>query len=396
MWIFLFLVLTDLFVWWRLLIDMRSHPGIGRAFVIAVKLLLTAALWWFTVSILIYNGEFAAPANAFRIISFGTISALTITLGIIYLLSAIIAIFPGRNKGRRMVSMAWINITIAAIILAIFADGFYRQRFELKIVREEITVDSLDPRLEGLRIVLISDLHLSSYYGHYEKLESVIDSVNALKPDLLLNTGDFVSYGWQEFGGCDTILRKARAAYGAFSVAGNHDDGTYHPDYDEVYGAQCAEIIAEKAKASGYEMLADNSLIVSINGTEVMIAGVVTHGHRLNMRYGDFDSALAGSDTTDLTILLVHDPAAWETVTGLQQKIDLVLSGHTHGMQIGFPTPRGRISPASIFHKYWSGHYESDGRDLFVTTGLGTMGMAIRIFMPPEIILLTLKSKNNY
>ena len=90
---------------------------------------------------------------------------------------------------------------------------------------------------------------------------------------------------------------------------------------------------------------------------------------------------------------MVHDPAAWDTVQTFPGKVDLVLSGHTHGMQIGLPTPWGRISPASIFHEYWNGHYEFNGMDLYVTTGLGSMGLAERIFMPPEIVLITLTSE---
>ena len=391
--IFIILILTDIFLWWLLLRDLGTRSRALLVAVIAVKSLLSALLLWLIAGIIFYRGEFADPANAFRYIVFGAVAALTVTLWITYSLISISARLLNRIIRRRMTGVVLANILLACAVVILFADGYFRQRFDVRVIRKEIFIDSLDKRVEGMKVVLISDLHLSSYYGHYDRLEEIIDTVNSLKPDILFNTGDFITYGWQEFGSCDTILRRARTAAGAYAIAGNHDDGTYYPGYDEAYGALCAEMINEKVAASGYTMLNDSSLTVSFNGTLISIGGVVTHGHRLDMRYGDFRKVLSVPDSASLHILLVHDPAAWDTVLVLPEKIDLVLSGHTHGMQIGLPTPWGKLTPASYFHKYWGGHYEFNGSNLYVTTGLGTIGMAERIFMPPEIILLTLKSK---
>lgn len=373
--------------------DIRNRGSIAFVTVVAVKALLTALLLWLIAGTIVYRGEFASPANAFRQIVFGAVAALTMALGISYAFISIIAHMVGRILHHRLTGVVWVNILFAGILTVIFADGFFRQRFDVRIIRREIKVDRLDPGLEGMKLVLISDLHLSSYYGHYKRLEKVIETVNSLQPDMLFNTGDFITYGWQEFGDCDTILSKARAAGGSFAIAGNHDDGTYYPDYDDAYGVECAKMIQRKVTASGYTMLNDSSVTVTFNGALIRVAGVITHGHRLDMRYGDFAKALAGPDSVTLKILMVHDPAAWDTIQTFPAKVDLVLSGHTHGMQLGLPTPWGRISPASIFHDYWNGHYEFSGTDLFVTTGLGTMGMAGRIFMPPEIVLMTLTSE---
>lgn len=391
--IFIILVLTDLFLWWRLLSDIRDRRSVAFISVITVKALLTALLLWLMTGLVFYRGEFTSPANTFRYIVFGTVAALTVTLAISWTLISTIVRLAGRIFHRKLQGVIWVNILFALTLTVIFADSFIRQRFDVRIIRREIKVDRLDPRLEGMKLVLISDIHLSSYHGHYKRLEDVIETVNSLQPDMLFNTGDFITYGWQEFGDCDTILIKARPAAGSFAIAGNHDDGTYYPGYDDAYGAECARMIERKVEASGCTMLNDSSVTITFNGALIRVAGVVTHGHRLDMRYGDFEKALAGPDSVALKILLVHDPAAWDTVQTFPGKADLVLSGHTHGMQIGFPTPWGRISPASIFHDYWNGHYEFGGTDLFVTTGLGTMGMAGRIFMPPEIVLITLTSE---
>jgi len=391
--IIIILILTDLFLWWRLLSVIKNRRSIAFVSVVVVKALLTALLMWMIAGTVLYRGEFAAPANAFRQIVFGSVAALTIAIGISYVVISIIARLLGFMIHRTLTGVVWVNILFAGILTVIFTDGFFRQRFDVRIIRKEIKVDGLDPRLEGMKLVLISDLHLSSYHGNYKRLEKVIETVNSLQPDMLFNTGDFITYGWPEFGGCDTILNKARAAGGSFAIPGNHDDGTYYPDYDDAYGAECARMVESKVAASGYTMLNDSSVTVTFNGALIRVAGVITHGHRLDMRYGDFAKALAGPDSVTLKILMVHDPAAWDTVRTYPGMVDLVLSGHTHGMQVGLPTPWGRISPASIFHAYWNGHYEFNGADLFVTTGLGTMGIAARIFMPPEIVLITLTSE---
>ncbi|HUW92440.1 MAG TPA: metallophosphoesterase [Bacteroidales bacterium] len=391
--IFIILILTDLFVWWRLLTDMKKNSRVALALAIAVKSIMTALLLWLITGMIFYRGDFADPANAFGNIAFGTVAALTITIGISYSAISISIRILSRMLHRRLTLLTWANIIFAGVIIILFADGYFRQRFDVRTITQEIIVDNLDHRLERMKIVLISDLHLSSYYGHYDRLEDVIESVNDLEPDILFNTGDFITYGWQEFGGCDTILRRARSTIGAFAIPGNHDDGTYYTDFDEAYGEECTEMINRKVAASGYTMLNDSFLTVSYKGAGILIAGVITHGHHLDMRYGDFEKAMSSPDTSALKILLVHDPAAWDTVRFLPTEYDLTLSGHTHGMQVGLPTPWGTITPASYFHKYWGGHYEFKGMDLFVTTGLGTMGLAERIFMPPEIVLLTLKSK---
>jgi len=85
--------------------------------------------------------------------------------------------------------------------------------------------------------------------------------------------------------------------------------------------------------------------------------------------------------------MLLHDPAGWLLTAVTGRMPQLTLSGHTHGMQAGMPG--GKRSPAERFHERWKGLYKLDGSHLYVTTGLGTMGMAVRLFMPPEIVILT-------
>ena len=391
MWVFIILLLTDLYIWWRLTGDLRHQNRILQTFVLIAKASFSVVFLYLIIRLVSYRGEFADPANAFRYIEFGAMGGLLISVGILYLAVSVLIHLLGRFIHRRLQLVLTINIIISALLVVLFADGFFRQRFDTRVTHEEIKIPDLDPGLDGLRIVLISDLHLSSWEGHYDRLAAVIDSVNALKPDLLINAGDFITFGWQEYGECDTILRKAHSADGSFAVAGNHDDGTYHPGYNKAYGDMCSEMIRLKIAASEYTLLSDTAVIARHNGIAFAVAGVVTHGHHMSMSYGDFSKVFSEIPDSMFSLLIVHDPGAWDRALDNPRLPYLTLSGHTHGMQIGFPLHGRYISPAVFLHKRWKGLYTEDNKYLYVSTGLGTIGMALRIFMPPEIVVITLR-----
>jgi predicted MPP superfamily phosphohydrolase len=389
--VFIILLLTDIYIWRRLFTDLRQGNKILWAAVFTVKAITSFILLYLIIRLLFYKGEFADPANAFRYLAFGAIAALIVTVALSYLFTGIVNRLIEKVFHRKLRGLIIANLVISGALLLLLTDSYLRQRFDLRVVRQEITISNLDSRLDGLKIVLISDLHLCSWQGHYNRLAGVISSINAEKPDLLFNVGDFINFGWQEFGGCDTILRKARTVSGAFAVLGNHDDGTYYPHYDETYGQECAAMLSGKISASGYTLLSDTTVVINHNGAEIAISGIVTHGHHLNMYYGDFDKAFDLIPDSVFSLMLVHDPAAWDVAAQDTRMPQLAISGHTHGAQVGLPLPRGYISPVSLYDKRWKGLYSNDGKYLYVTTGLGTMGMALRIFMPPEIVVITLR-----
>ena len=382
-------MVAELWLWYALVTDLKRRNRVLRVVVCSVRALLTLALLYLTVRILAYRGEYADPANAFRHIVLGALAALLITAGSVYLIVRLLTWLLRRITRRKLKNAGLTGIIAFLLLVALFADGFFRQRFNVRVVREEIPVAGLAPGLSGMKIVLISDLHLSSWHGHYDRLDDIMSLINAEQPDLLINTGDFISYGWQEFGECDTILRKAHASCGAFAVDGNHDDGSYHPGYGSEYSRENDERLMLKIRSSGYTLLRDTTVVVSHNGAAVAIKGITTHGHHFAMSYGNFDRVMRLVPDSLFSIMLLHDPAGWDEAALHGRLPGLTLSGHTHGMQAGLPVPEGFISPASWLHKYWKGLYSQGDRYLYVTTGLGTMGMALRIFMPPEIVVLT-------
>ncbi len=393
MWIFVILLLADIYIFWRLIGDMKHRSRALQAVVLTVKAILSFILLYFIIRLITYRGEFADPANAYRYIVFGAVAALILTVGFLYLVTSIGTRLLGRILHRKLGGLVLANIIISGMLLLLFTDSFFRQRFDTRVMRQDVRISSLDSRLDGMKIVLVSDLHLSSWQGHYNRLEAVVSAINAENPDLLVNTGDFITFGWQEFGNCDTILRKAGAGSGAYAIYGNHDDGTYHPGYNESYGKECRQKLSEKITASGYSLLSDTTVLTEHNGARIAITGIVTHGHHFSMNYGNFNKAFDLIPDSVFSLLLVHDPGAWDVAEQYDGMPQLALAGHTHGMQAGLPFPGGYISPASIYHKYWRGLYSKQDKYLYATTGMGTIGMALRIFMPPEIVVITLKSK---
>jgi hypothetical protein len=292
--------------------------------------------------------------------------------------------------------IGWLTNTgliIAFLISSIIGLSTFRGRFNFKTEEVTIKISGLNQALEGLRIVQLSDMHLSTFYKNEKILVDVMHRVNSYEPDLILNTGDFVSYGWREFGRNDTILSLSKSRYGNFAVMGNHDFGTYHPSFTEADKDSSVMFLNNLVSASGYKVLNDEYSIVNIGGAKLALIGVITKGRHPGIIHGDLGRSTAGLDSVDLKILLTHDPNHWaEAVTG-KTDIDITLSGHTHGMQMGIITKNFKWSPAKYFYPHWHGLYSEGKQFHYVNRGLGVLSIPFRICMPPEITLITIKKE---
>jgi predicted MPP superfamily phosphohydrolase len=143
---------------------------------------------------------------------------------------------------------------------------------------------------------------------------------------------------------------------------------------------------------SGYRVLNDENVTVSIMGTKVSIIGVETSGRHPGIIHGNVEKAAEGTDSADLRILLIHDPNQWrQDVTG-KTGIELTFAGHTHGMQIGIITKKFRWSPSKYYYPEWNGLYSEGNQYLYVNRGLGVLSIPFRIWMPPEITIITLEA----
>lgn len=358
-----------------------------------IHVILSLWLWMLFFRIMSFDGFYDDPAHIWmQMALYGSLSAITFPRFIL-----IIFHFSGKlirlKTGGHIQWMTNTGLMAMTVIFLIITLGTLRGRFNFKTENITIAVKDLHKDLEGLKIVQLSDMHLATFNHHKAKLQMVIEKVNGFKPDLILNTGDFVTFGWREFDGNDTILNKAISKYGNYAVQGNHDFGIYHPDFTEADRKNNVLIVKNLIRKSGYQLLNDEFSKIKIGDASVALIGIQTSGRHPDIIHGDIQESIEGLDSADIKILLSHDPNHWEEAVKGKTDIDLTLSGHTHGMQMGITTKWFNWSPAKYFYPHWYGLFAEGEQQHYVNRGLGVLAIPFRIWMPPEITVITLARK---
>jgi predicted MPP superfamily phosphohydrolase len=247
------------------------------------------------------------------------------------------------------------------------AYGVFYERHQLTRLQQDLRVRGLPPALDGLRIGMITDVHHSAVVP----ADDVAHAVTLLKeadPDIIVLGGDYVSFFDRGYIGpvADLLTPLANARHGSFAVLGNHDDER------EVPAALASR---------GFTVLKDQRTALTINGERLDLAGI-----RFWTRTpGDIAAVLKGTGGT--TILLAHDPRRLAEASALD--VQLVLSGHTHGGQVLVPAVgpiAGRKFPVL------AGYATRENTSIFVSRGVGTVYVPIRINCPPDVAVLTLRT----
>jgi len=390
--LFILFIATELIT--PIVIQQRFYKKSKKLFYLLfiANAVMSVWFWILFIETKTYQGHFDTPSNVWKLtLMRGIISAVTLPRVII-----IITYFVARFLKLKINWLTNTGLAVASLLFLIIANGALFGRFNVKIDSVEIKIEGLHTDLDGLRIVQTGDLHLSSFYRHKKILSEFVDKINSLSPDIIVNTGDFVAYGWREFDNFDTILLKARARYGKIAVLGNHDFGTYQPNFSEADIKDNVLNISKKIESSGYFILNDEHTIINIGNAKIGVIGVITMGSHPNIVHGNLNAALQELDTVDLKIALTHDPNHFTIAIEGKTDIDITLSGHTHGMQMGIMTKNFKWSPSKYFYPHWNGLYVSENQYHYVNRGLGTsVVMPFRIWMPPEITLITLKKNDN-
>ncbi|HLN55549.1 MAG TPA: metallophosphoesterase [Bacteroidales bacterium] len=389
----IFLILTEAIS----LVVLRQHffvTGRTRYHIsLVAHFILSIWFWVLMIDVLGYGSFFDNPDNVWRFMAVaGMICAV-----ILPRLLVIVVHFTGkwikRKTGGHIRWLTNAGLAFSLFVLAVVGWGTLYGKLNFRYENVPVSIKGLNPELEGLKIVQISDLHLSGFYHHPEALQHVVEKINSLNPDLIINTGDFITIGWREFGRNDTVLASAKGRYGNFAIMGNHDAGIYHPEFTPADIENHRLIMNNLVKASGYNVLNDESTILKIGTASIGLIGVTTSGRHPNIIHGDVKKAAEGLDSLDLQILLTHDPNQWlEDVAGKYPEIKLTLSGHTHGMQLGIMTRWFKWSPSQYFYPHWNGLYRQGDQLHYVNRGLGVLAIPFRIWMPPEITIITLQS----
>ncbi|NPA37575.1 MAG: metallophosphoesterase [Chlorobi bacterium] len=295
-----------------------------------------------------------------------------------------------RISRKKFLSQAGIVFASAPFISLLF--GALKGRFAFDIIRTRIPFSNLPESFNGLKIIQISDLHLGSFNSNHKEIEKVVEMINNEKPDIICFTGDLVNNFHEETIGWDTIFKQLKAPLGKYSILGNHDYGDYSTWKYEAEKIANFEGIKDAHDRFGFNLLTNESVILTKNGDNIAIAGVENWGLPPFPQYGNLAKASKGIENIPFRILLSHDPDHWDAEVRKNGMYSLTLSGHTHGMQLGFKYKNFQWSPAKYKFRRWAGLYHVGKQYLYVNRGLGYLGMPARVGMPPEITVIELYS----
>ena len=283
-------------------------------------------------------------------------------------------ILPGRfihDPGRRRLLRAGRAAAIAAPAAVLPFTILYRNNLRLHEI--EIPLPGLARDLDGLRLVQLSDIHMSAFLSE-DELSRAIDMANETRAHLALVTGDLISVRRDPLDKCLRQLKRLRAEAGILGCHGNH----------EIY-ARSEAYTTEAGRRMGMDFLRSESRVLRFGTAEMNFAGV------------DYQPRskpyLAGAQTLKqpgmLNVLLSHNPDVFPVAA--RQGYDLTISGHTHGGQVNFEILDRSINVARFFTPYIYGLYREGAAQVFVTRGIGTVGVPVRFGAPPEIALIRLR-----
>lgn len=256
-----------------------------------------------------------------------------------------------------------------------FANGFWIEPGRLSVTREEISCARLPEALDGLRIGVMADIHYKPDQDE-ELLEAAVALLNREKPDLIALPGDFMDKDPSVIGPMLRVLGKLRPAHGVFASMGNHDGW-----------AGDGGNMRQRFEKAGISMLINRNHGIRVRNERLAIAAT----DHVWLGNPDPSATLRGVGADTPVIALVHEPDYFDEITA-RRNIHLQLSGHTHGGQCRVPLIGYAPAKVAYGRKYVYGAFERGDSRLFVTRGLGTVGLRVRFACPPEVAVLTLRS----
>jgi predicted MPP superfamily phosphohydrolase len=303
---------------------------------------------------------------------------------------------------------------IGAILATIVAIGLIvgmATRHCIQVREVTIYSKNLPKEFDGIRIAHITDLHFGNLSPRDIYLQKIVTKLNEIDPDMLVCTGDMMNLTAEEVNGLDGLFTSINAPLGRYAVMGNHDYG----DYSKWESAEAKQANLKAAyeayRRVGFVLLndsavqitnhklqiTDNTTLSTLNTqlSTISVIGVENWGKPPFPRYGDLAEATENFTPTQFNILLSHDPNHWkeEVVSEQYKYIDLTLSGHTHSAQMGINLGKLKWSPSQWIFDHWDGLYQEGSQYLFVSRGLGYVGIPFRLGMPAEISVITMRNE---
>lgn len=228
------------------------------------------------------------------------------------------------------------------------------------------------PELDGLRVALVSDMHAGAGHMTPARLAWTVDRVLALDADLHVLLGDFLDSSRLGDGRARVrqVAREVARIPRALAVLGNHDWRAAGP------------AMGWALREAGVAVLENDAVRVR---DRLWVAGLADTRHR----FPDLEAALRKPGEDAAVLLATHDPDVFPDVP---DRVALTVAGHLHGGQVNVPILRHAVLPTLYGDRYLAGHVVEEGRHLYVSAGLGTAGLPLRLRRPPEVPVLRLTS----
>ena len=291
----------------------------------------------------------------------------------------------------RSVFLSWLGLASGAGLFGSLLYGF-GNKYKYTVKNVKLNFDQLPDGLKGMKIIQISDIHSGSF-NNKKAVERGVEMIMQLQADLILFTGDLVNDRATEMNEYKDVFSKLKAPLGVYSILGNHDYGDYVKwPFNGVSKEKNLENLIQLQKEMGWRVLKNEHVEIARNGDKMALLGIENWSVKARFpKYGKMNEAHQGTEGYPFKILMSHDPSHWDAqVRPDYPDVDLMLSGHTHGMQFGLELPGFKWSPVQLMYKQWSGLYEQGRQKLYVNTGFGFLGYPGRVGFLPEITMIEL------
>jgi predicted MPP superfamily phosphohydrolase len=276
---------------------------------------------------------------------------------------------------RRRVFLRQSVAASAGIIFAGSAYATYRSD-DYEVSEITIPVAGLPEAFQGFTIALISDIH-SSVFMLKEQMMEYARVVNSFRADLIAVPGDFVNSMLEEVYPFAEAFSSLRAPHGVYGVLGNHD-----------YYTRKVEAVAAEVEQSGIKLLRNANTILEKDGQKLALVGI-DDSSSFRISIPAYQRATNGIADDIPKVLLCHRPIFFDKAA--DRGVQLMLAGHTHGGQVVFGRFGDRtITPMGVATRYIAGLYQRDDSRLYVSRGVGTVGVPYRLNCPPEVTKITL------
>jgi predicted MPP superfamily phosphohydrolase len=266
-------------------------------------------------------------------------------------------------------------------------------KYDYHVKRHKLYLKNLPKAFDGLKVGQISDIHSGSFFNQ----KAVLGGVEMLmreKADVIFFTGDLVNDLATEMHDYQDIFTKVKAPLGVFSTFGNHDYGDYSKWPNMAAKRKNHNDLIATHKNMGWDLLRNENRRLKVGNEEIGILGLENWGSLSRFpKYGNMGLATKNTDDLPVKLLLSHDPSHWRAqVLPQYPQIDMMFSGHTHGMQMGIQTKDFQWSPVEYIYNEWAGFYHEGPQQLYVNVGYGFLMFQGRIGILPEITIFELKS----